>query len=300
MKESVILNSKIEGLEIHRQGKVRDVYEAGDYYLIVSTDRLSAFDVVMNQGIPFKGKILNSMAVFWFEMTKDITENHLITADVDKIEMIPPRQKDEYRGRVMLVRKARVVPVECIVRGYLAGTGWNDYRKSGEICGHTLPEGLVESSKLPAPIFTPSTKAEIGEHDENISIGEAVDRFGSQLIDELQHKSLAIYNRASEYAHSRGIIIADTKFEFGFNEKGELLLIDEALTPDSSRFWLEKDYHPGRMQTNFDKQFVRDFLLSINFNKQPPAPDLPDEVIQKTTHLYKEAYKLLTGSTIDG
>ncbi|GMU84888.1 MAG: phosphoribosylaminoimidazole-succinocarboxamide synthase [Ignavibacteriales bacterium] len=300
MKESVILNSKIEGLEIHRQGKVRDVYESGDYYLIVSTDRLSAFDVVMNQGIPFKGKILNSMAVFWFEMTKDITENHLITADVDKIEMIPPRQKDEYRGRVMLVRKARVVPVECIVRGYLAGTGWNDYRKSGEICGHTLPEGLVESSKLPAPIFTPSTKAEIGEHDENISIGEAVDRFGSQLIDELQHKSLAIYNRASEYAHSRGIIIADTKFEFGFNEKGELLLIDEALTPDSSRFWLEKDYHPGRMQTNFDKQFVRDFLLSINFNKQPPAPDLPDEVIQKTTHLYKEAYKLLTGSTIDG
>lgn len=300
MKESVILNCKIEGLEIHRQGKVRDVYEAGDYYLIVSTDRLSAFDVVMNQGIPFKGKILNSMAVFWFEMTKDITENHLITADVDKIEMIPPRQKDEYRGRVMLVRKARVVPVECIVRGYLAGTGWNDYRKSGEICGHTLPEGLVESSKLPAPIFTPSTKAEIGEHDENISIGEAVDRFGSQLIDELQHKSLAIYNRASEYAHSRGIIIADTKFEFGFNEKGELLLIDEALTPDSSRFWLEKDYHPGRMQTNFDKQFVRDFLLSINFNKQPPAPDLPDEVIQKTTHLYKEAYKLLTGSTIDG
>ncbi len=299
MKESVILYSAIEGLELHRRGKVRDVYEAGDFYLIVSTDRLSAFDVVMNQGIPYKGKILNSMAVFWFGMTRDITANHLITDDVDKIELIPNHQKDEFRGRVMLVRKARVVPVECIVRGYLAGTGWNDYRKSGEICGHTLPEGLIESSKLPSPIFTPSTKAEIGEHDENISIGEAVNRFGNLLIDELQKRSLAIYNRASDYAHSRGIIIADTKFEFGYNEQGELLLIDEILTPDSSRFWLEKDYHPGKMQTNFDKQYVRDFLLSINFNKQPPAPDLPEVVIQKTARLYKEAYKLLTGSSIE-
>lgn len=299
MKESVILYSTIEGLEILRRGKVRDVYDAGQYYLIVSTDRLSAFDVVMKQGIPAKGKILNSMAVFWFEMTKDITGNHLVTADVDEIDAIPAHQKAEFRGRVMLVRKAKVVPVECIVRGYLAGTGWNDYRKSGEICGHTLPEGLVESSKLPSPIFTPSTKAEIGEHDENISIGEAVNRFGAVLIDELQRKSLAIYNRASEYARGKGIIIADTKFEFGYSENGELMLIDEVLTPDSSRFWLEKDYQPGKMQTNFDKQYVRDFLLSINFNKQPPAPDLPEEVIQKTAHLYKEAYKLLTGSSID-
>lgn len=300
MKQSIILYSSIEGLQLHRRGKVRDVYHAGEYYLIVSTDRLSAFDVVMNQGIPFKGKILNTMAVFWFSMIKDIIPNHLITANVDEIDYIPQNQKDDYRGRVMLVRKAEVVPVECIVRGYLAGTGWNDYRKTGEICGNTLPEGLIESSKLPIPIFTPSTKAEIGEHDENISIGEAEHRFGTQLIDVLNKKSLEIYKRASDYALSRGIIIADTKFEFGYNENGDLILIDEVLTPDSSRFWLEKDYQPGKMQTNFDKQYVRDFLLSINFNKQPPAPDLPEEVIQKTSHLYKEAFKLLTGNSIEG
>lgn len=295
--ENVILETNFPELKFYRRGKVRDIYDLGESYLIVSTDRLSAFDVIMSQGIPYKGKILNKISEFWFNFTKDVIPNHLIST---KIKDFPNECKpyaDVLKDRAMLVKKAEIIPVECIVRGYISGSGWNDYKKSGKISGINLPQGLEESSKLPKPIFTPSTKAEIGTHDENISVDEAQKIAGLEIIKEVQEKCLMVYDKAAEYALTKGIIIADTKMEFGFYNN-KLILADEVLTPDSSRFWPMDKYEQGRSQESYDKQFVRDYLLSINFNKQPPPPVLPDDIIKKTSEKYLEIYFKLTGESL--
>lgn len=294
----VIKNTNFPNLKLAKQGKVRDIYEFEDSYLLVSSDRLSAFDVIMNEGIPYKGIVLTRISKFWFDFFKDDIENQIIATEVDDFPEEAQEYREDLEGRSMLVKKAEVIPVECIVRGYISGSGWKDYQKSGSICGIQLPEGLVESEKLPEPIFTPSTKAEIGDHDENIDEQKAMEIVGEDVYNEIKEKSLMIYNKAAEYADQRGIILADTKMEFGFYE-GEIILIDELLTPDSSRFWPKEDYEKGRAQKSFDKQYVRDYLLSINFNKQPPAPPLPEEVINNTSAKYKEALFKLTGITID-
>jgi phosphoribosylaminoimidazole-succinocarboxamide synthase len=299
MNQQVLIQSNFEELQLVKRGKVRDVYEVDDFYLIVSSDRLSAFDVIMNQGIPEKGKVLNTISNFWFDKTKDIIKNHIVTTDVNEYPEICKKYLEQLKERSMLVKKTKVVPIECIVRGYLSGTGWNDYVKTGTLCGYQLPFGLVESESLPEPIFTPSTKAEIGDHDENISIQQAKDIAGEEIINHMETAALSIFKRCSEYALTKGIIIADTKMEFGINEDGELILIDELLTPDSSRFWPLEKYVKGRGQFSYDKQYVRDYLISINFNKQPPPPDLPDEIILKTSEKYKEVVKILTEKSID-
>ncbi len=290
----VVLQTNFEGLKLFKRGKVRDIYDLGDYYLMISTDRLSAFDVIMNQGIPDKGAILTQISKFWFNYTSDIIDNHLVTMNVDEYpkECLP--YKDILRNRSMLVKKAELIPVECIVRGYISGSGWNDYKKYQSICGIKLPSGLVESERLPQTIFTPSTKAEIGEHDLNITIDKAKDLVGNEIYRTLEEKSIEIYNKAYSYAIEKGIIIADTKMEFGILGN-KVILIDELLTPDSSRFWPKDKYEKGRAQDSYDKQYVRDFLLSINFNKQPPAPDLPEDVIINTSKKYKDALKQLSG-----
>jgi len=298
MNTKIILETNFSNLKFLKRGKVRDIYEVGNYYLIVSTDRLSAFDVIMKQGIPFKGIVLNKISKFWFDYTKDIIPNHIISTDIEEFPAECQIYKDDLKNRSMLVKKAEVVPIECIVRGYISGSGWNDYKKTGEICGIKLPEGLVESEKLPKPIFTPSTKAEIGTHDENISIEEAKKIAGEKLIDDMKEIAISIYKKCSDYALEKGIIIADTKMEFGIDENGNLILVDELLTPDSSRFWPLSSYQKGRPQDSFDKQFVRDYLISINFNKQPPPPDLPEDIIEKTSEKYKEALRILTGEII--
>ena len=269
-----------------RRGKVRDVYDLGDRLLIVATDRISAFDVVMPNGIPDKGKILTALSLFWFEKFADRFENHLIEAN--------PNEFRQYAGRSMLVAKADVVPIECVARGYLAGSGWKEYKQSQTVCGVKLPEGLRQCEKLPMPIFTPATKEEAG-HDINITASDAAALVGEELTAELRDRTLALYTLAAEYAASRGIIIADTKFEFGRLPDGKLILIDEVLTPDSSRFWPADDYQPGRDQESFDKQFVRNWLESQPWDKTPPAPRLPDEVVQGTRQRYVQAYKQLTG-----
>lgn len=297
--QEALLQSRLSNLKMIKQGKVRDLYDAGEHLLIVSTDRLSAFDVIMNQGIPGKGVILTKMAEFWFNLTKSEIPNHCISFDSTKMEFLTEEEKITLKNRVMLVKNTAVLPLECIVRGYLAGTGWNDYRESGQICGHVIPKGLLESSKLPEPIFTPSTKAAIGAHDENITLEDAERLIGTERFNTLKSYSLKIYQIASAYAETRGIILADTKFEFGLDAAGNVILIDEILTPDSSRFWLKERWKPGVPQINFDKQYVRDFLISINFNKQPPPPHLPEDVIQRTTDIYKEAYRILTGESIE-
>lgn len=297
MNTMVILNTDFKDLKLFKRGKVRDVYSVGDYFLIVSTDRLSAFDVIMSQGIPFKGKVLTKISEFWFSFVKDIVPNHIVTTDVSEYPEECKQYADILEGRSMLVKKADVVPIECIVRGYVSGSGWNDYKKTGEISGIKLKQGIVESEKLDEPIFTPSTKAEIGIHDENISFEEAERRAGSEVINKMKKYSLEIYKHASEYALSKGIIIADTKLEFGFYN-GELIIVDELLTPDSSRFWPVDKYEKGSAQESFDKQIVRDYLLSINFNKQPPPPPLPNEVIEKTSRKYLEVLAKLTGEKI--
>lgn len=289
--------TNFESLTLFKRGKVRDVYDLGEYYLIVSTDRLSAFDVIMNEGIPFKGNILNRISAFWFDYTKDIIENHIISMDVDSYPDICKPYEQDLLNRSMLVKKAELIPIECIVRGYITGSGWNDYKKTGQICGIKLPEGLVESEKLEEPIFTPSTKAEIGLHDENISEEEAISIIGSEAFNILKDATISVYKKASEYALSKGIIIADTKMEFGYYN-GKIILIDELLTPDSSRFWPVSEYKKGTSQNSFDKQYVRDYLLSINFNKQPPPPDLPADVIMNTSSKYQEALVMLTGENI--
>ncbi len=285
-------------MKLRNRGKVRDIYEFKDSLLIVATDRLSAYDVIMAQGIPFKGKVLTQISEFWFEQTKDIIPHHIISTIVYDF---PPECKPYWKDledRSMLVRKTKPLPVECVVRGYLSGSGWEDYKKSKSVCGITLPDGLVESSKLPEPLFTPATKEEVGRHDENIPFERMAGMVGKNLARRVRSISIKVYERASSIAERKGIIIADTKMEFGVDEYGELILIDELLTPDSSRFWPKDKYEPGRTQESYDKQFVRNYLLSINFNKKPPPPKLPEDVIFRTSGLYLEALKKLSGKAL--
>jgi phosphoribosylaminoimidazole-succinocarboxamide synthase len=291
--EPVLYDTVFPELNLLRQGKVRDIYDLGDALLMVATDRISAFDVVMPTPIPGKGRILTQMSGFWFEMMGTLTSNHVITADVEKYPESCHPYADIIRDRSMLVRKAKPLPVECIVRGYLSGSGWKSYLESGEICGIRLPGGLQESGRLPEPVFTPSTKAELGDHDENITFEKAQETLGKDLAARVRDLSLAIYKRAVEFAEACGIIIADTKFEFGLID-GELTLIDEVLTPDSSRFWPRDSYHPGGPQQSFDKQYLRDYLLSLDWDRRPPAPALPPEIVENTLRKYEEALRRLT------
>jgi phosphoribosylaminoimidazole-succinocarboxamide synthase len=292
---SSFLNIELPDLTLLKSGKVREVFDLGDNLLFVVSDRISAFDVIMTQPVPDKGKILNSISAFWFKNTKHIIDNHFITDDIDKY----PEQLKKYENlisrRSMIVKKAEVFSVECVVRGYLAGSGWKEYKQSRTVCGILLPEGLLEYSRLPEPIFTPATKAETG-HDENIDFETMAAIIGFDNAVLLRDISIKLYKEASEYMETRGIILADTKFEFGIDETGAVILIDEALTPDSSRFWLKEFYAPGVAQINFDKQILRDWLETLDWNKQPPPPDLPDEVINQTLEKYKEAYKKITES----
>jgi phosphoribosylaminoimidazole-succinocarboxamide synthase len=291
----VILQTDFPGLKLRGRGKVRDIYELGDRLLIVATDRLSAFDVVLPTPIPDKGRVLTQLSMFWFEKLADIVPHHVISAKDFSGELAPYR--DSLEGRAMLVRRTEPIPIECVVRGYLSGSGWKDYQNTGAVCGIPLPAGLRESDRLPEPIFTPSTKATTG-HDENISFDETVARIGRPLAAGLRDTSLAIYRRAVEYAAARGIIIADTKFELGLIGD-QLIWIDEALTPDSSRFWPGDQYAPGNPQPSFDKQYVRDYLERIGWNKQPPGPALPPEVVAGTRDKYREAYQRITGHVLD-
>ena len=288
---AVVWQTDFPGLKLASRGKVRDLYEVGDDLLLVATDRLSAFDVVLPTPIPDKGRVLTQLSLFWFKTLGDIIPHHVLSAT----EFPPPANvySQQLAGRSMLCRKTRPLPIECVVRGYLAGSGWKDYRTNGKVCGVALPPGLRESDRLPAPIFTPSTKATSG-HDENISFDEVVARVGGERAEELRSVSLQIYRRAAAYAEPRGILLADTKFEFGLIGD-QLIWIDEALTPDSSRFWPAQGYQPGRSQPSFDKQYVRDYLESIGWNKQPPGPQLPPEVVERTRAKYREAYRLLAG-----
>jgi phosphoribosylaminoimidazole-succinocarboxamide synthase len=292
---AVISQTDFAGLKLRARGKVRDIYELGDQLLIVATDRLSAFDVVLPTPIPDKGPVLTQLSLFWFEKLASIVPNHVISADNFAGVLAP--YADALQGRAMLVRRTEPVPIECVVRGYLSGSGWKDYQKTGSVCGIALPAGLRESDRLPEPIFTPSTKATSG-HDENISFDETVARIGQPLAEKLRDTSLAIYKSAAEFASARGIIVADTKFEFGLIG-GELIWIDEALTPDSSRFWPGNQYMPGKPQPSFDKQYVRDYLEKIGWNKQPPAPPLPADVVAATRDKYREAYQRVTGHELD-
>lgn len=294
----VVFTTDLSGVGPRRQGKVRDIYDLGDKLLLVATDRISAFDVVMADPIPDKGRILTRMSAFWFKHLADIIPNHLLSTDVREFPKVCQPYRLILEGRSMLVRKCRPLPVECIVRGYLAGSGWAEYKKTGTVCGIPLPPGLVEADRLPEPIFTPSTKAELGLHDENITFAQAEATLGPELAQRVQEVSLALYRRASDWAEPRGIILADTKFEFGLAD-GELLLIDEVLTPDSSRFWPKEDYEPGRPQKSYDKQYLRDYLESLGWNKQPPPPPLPAEVIANTRARYLQALKALTGEDLD-
>jgi phosphoribosylaminoimidazole-succinocarboxamide synthase len=294
----VIRETSLPGVKLHSRGKVRDVYEVGeDQLLLVATDRLSAFDVVMMEGIPDKGKILTQLSLFWFSFFRDVVPTHLITADVGQYPAELRPFADQLRGRSMLCHKAKPFPVECVARGYLAGSGWKDYRATGAVCGVKLPAGLRESARLDQPIFTPATKAESG-HDENITWKQTVAFIGQEAAEKLRDYTLKLYTKAREYAEERGILIADTKFEWGLRGN-EIILIDEVLTPDSSRFWPKEDYQPGRPQPSFDKQFVRDYLESLHWNKQPPPPHLPSEVVEGTSGKYREAYRLLTGHSLN-
>ena len=292
---AVILKTDFPGLKLRARGKVRDIYELGDELLIVATDRLSAFDVVLPTPIPDKGRVLTQLSLFWFEKLAGIVPNHVISAANFTGALAP--YANELKGRAMLVRRTEPVPIECVVRGYISGSGWKDYQKTGSVCGISLPAGLRESDRLPEPIFTPSTKATTG-HDENISFDQTVARIGRPLAEKLRDTSLAIYKSAAEFASARGIIIADTKFEFGLIGS-ELIWIDEALTPDSSRFWPGNQYMPGKPQPSFDKQYVRDYLEKIGWNKQPPAPALLPDVVAATTEKYREAYQRVTGHALD-
>ncbi len=294
-----VLDIDIAGIPLVKKGKVRNVYDLGDKLLFVASDRISAFDVIMANGIPDKGKILNLISAFWFDSMKDIIGNHTITTDIDRIVSADERlvpYRDILDKRSMLVKKAAPLTVECIVRGYISGSGWKDYKKTGMICGIKLAEGLRESDKLESPIFTPSTKADEG-HDINITQDEARKELGDETFDLIKRKSIEIYSKARDYAGTKGIIIADTKFEFG-KTGDKIILIDEVLTPDSSRFWPESDYQPGRSQKSFDKQFVRDYLETLDWDKTPPGPELPDEIVRKTREKYLQAYKILAGKEL--
>ena len=289
----VILETDLQGVARHARGKVRDVYSLGDRLLIIATDRISAFDYILATGIPDKGRVLTQLSIFWFDFLRDVTPTHFLTANLAEYPPEFRKSPDEVEGRSMLVKRAKMIEIECVARGYISGSGWKEYQQQGTVCGIKLPSGLKESDKLPEPIFTPATKAQTG-HDENVSFEHVVSLIGHDLAARLRDLTLEIYARAARYAETRGIIIADTKFEFGF-VGDELVLGDEVLTPDSSRFWPAETYKPGGAQFSFDKQFVRDYLESIRWNKQPPAPGLPNEVAAKTGEKYRQAYQILTG-----
>ena len=296
--DPVLLHTDFPELELHASGKVRDVYNvSADQLLFVATDRISAFDYVLATGIPHKGRVLTQISLFWFDYLRDLVPNHMITADIARYPAPLQRYAEQLRGRSMLVMRAEMFPVECVVRGYISGSAWKEYKANGQVCGIALPAGLRESDQLPEPLFTPATKATTG-HDENISFEQMSKLVGSDLAQELKEKSVAIYSKAAAYAREKGIIIADTKFEFGRTAQG-ITLADEVLTPDSSRFWPADQYKPGMAQDSFDKQYVRDFLEQIKWNKQPPAPALPEEVARRTSEKYVEAYHQLTGRELD-
>ena len=292
-QNSVLLETNLPGVERHGRGKVRDVYRVGDQLLIVATDRISAFDYILATGIPDKGRVLTQLSIFWFDFLRDVTPTHFLTARVDDYPPPLGEFRDQLEGRSMLVKRARMIEIECVARGYISGSGWKEYQRDGTVCGIRLPSGLRESDKLPEPIFTPATKAQTG-HDENVSFETVVSLIGEGLARRLRDLTLAIYDKAARYAEGRGIIIADTKFEFGF-VGDELVLGDEVLTPDSSRFWPAETYRAGGPQLSYDKQYVRDYLESIHWNKQPPAPGLPGEVAAKTGEKYRQAYQAVTG-----
>jgi phosphoribosylaminoimidazole-succinocarboxamide synthase len=289
--------TEFKSLTLKGRGKVRDIYDLGDQLLIVATDRISAFDVVMPNPIPDKGKILTQLSNYWFALTREIVANHILSTEVGNYPKECEPYQEILRNRSMLVVKTEVLPVECVVRGYLSGSGWEEYQKTGEVCGIKLPKGLRESSKLEEPIFTPATKAEMGLHDENITFEKVQKAVGEDLARKVRSISLAIYKKARDFAEQRGILIADTKMEFGVKAE-KLILIDELLTPDSSRFWPKDEYQPGGPQKSFDKQFLRDYLLSIRWNKNPPAPQLPEEIVKKTREKYLEAYERLVGKPL--
>lgn len=291
--EKVIVETNLPDIKLLRRGKVRDVYEVGEHLLIIATDRISAFDVVLPNGIAGKGKVLTQISLYWFERMKDLIENHIVATEVKDYPALLHKYLDELEGRSMLVKKASPMPVECIVRGYLSGSGWKEYKADGTVCGITLPTGLVESSRLAAPIFTPSTKAEEG-HDVNISFDQMRGIVGDETAERLKDASLRIYSKARDMAEKKGIIIADTKFEFGVYE-GKLILIDEVLTPDSSRFWSKRTYEPGKGQDSYDKQIIRDYLLSLDWDQTYPGPVLPADVVEKTIERYREIYRILVG-----
>ncbi len=290
---STILTTDLPGFELHGRGKVRDVYRVDGKLLIVATDRISAFDYVLPTGIPDKGRVLTQLSIFWFDFLRDLTPTHFLTANIEDYPEALRSHADQLEGRSMLVKRADMVEIECVARGYISGSGWKEYKSQGTVCGIKLPSGLKESDKLPEPIFTPATKAQTG-HDENVSFEHVVSLIGEDLAKRLRDLTLAIYTKAAKYAETRGIIIADTKFEFGFVD-GELVLGDEVLTPDSSRFWPAETYKPGGAQFSFDKQYVRDYLEEIRWSKTPPAPPLPEEVAAKTGEKYRQAYSILTG-----
>ncbi len=294
MSEPIILRTSVEGLPPPRRGKVRDIYETDEHLLIVATDRVSAFDVVLHEGISGKGRVLTQVSRFWFERLSDIVPHHLIAVDVDAFPAAFQSARDSLAGRSMLVKKAEPLPVECIVRGYLAGSGWQEYRASGTVCGISLPQGLRESERLPEPIFTPSTKAPEGAHDENIAFAEVERLIGSDLAAQVRDLSLALYQSAHAYAETKGFFLADTKFEFGQCD-GQLILIDEAFTPDSSRFWRIASYQPGKSQDSYDKQIIRNYLISLGWDRRPPAPHLPQDIIDQAASRYQEIYQNLTG-----
>ena len=296
--DTVLLHTEFPDLQLHASGKVRDVYRLdSDRLLFVATDRISAFDYILATGIPHKGRVLTQISLFWFDFLKDVVPNHLVTADISHYPAELRKYDDQLRGRSMIVMNADMVPVECVVRGYISGSAWKEYKGSGKVCGIELPKGLQESDQLPEPIFTPATKATTG-HDENISFDQMVKLVGATLSEQLRHLTLQVYKKAADYARQRGIIIADTKFEFGRTPKG-VTLADEVLTPDSSRFWPADRYQPGKAQDSYDKQYVRDYLEEIRWTKQPPAPALPAEVARKTSEKYLEAYQQLTGRKLD-
>jgi phosphoribosylaminoimidazole-succinocarboxamide synthase len=292
-----VRQTSLPGVKLHARGKVRDIYDLGDHYLIVATDRLSAFDVVLPTPIPNKGKVLTQMSAFWFQLFRNDVPNHVVSTRVEDFPTPLHLYKDQLQGRSMLVKKAKVFPVECVARGFLTGSGLKDYNKTGKVCGIQLPPGLRDSDRLPEALFTPSTKAETG-HDENISEAQAAEIIGSDNIRELKRLTLSLYTRGVEYALSRGIIICDTKFEFGVID-GKISIVDEMLTPDSSRFWPKDQYSPGKAQPSFDKQFVRDYLERIGWNKQPPGPELPEDIVQATSAKYVEALRILTGRDLE-
>ena len=292
--QATLTQTNFADLKLINQGKVRDIYDLGEYLLLVTTDRISAFDVIMNEGIPHKGFVLTQISKFWFEQMSDIIPNHIVATEVSDFPAVTHQYRDQLEGRSMLVKKAKPLPVECIVRGYVSGSGWKEYKQAGSICGISLPAGLVESQILPEPIFTPSTKADLGDHDENIPFAKVIDLCGQEVAEKISSTTLAIYNRARQLADAKGIIIADTKFEFGMFE-GQVIWIDEAMTPDSSRFWPKDLYRPGGPQPSFDKQFLRDYLETLDWGKKAPAPPLPEEIVRKTGEKYIEALFRITG-----